>query len=261
MKIVISIAILSLLLICWGCTKSDPKGKSASPQITWMACKTLEEILPHLKNEKVESISFCDGDPDINAESWYVFEKVPKDQLQMLAKFLSEEVESGIEALPGEAHNQMPWSGVMKLITDKGNFIAPVPHVPEDGWHRRITLVGLWPRLQKEKIESISFCREEVGTDIDSWDCWNVPKEKLDECIRIIGLAMQNADPNDFKEGPIWQGKMKIVTDKRKYIVRAESAISDATTITVYGNEWSSPELGMFLQNCGFLAPDPKKTD
>lgn len=62
-----------------------------------------------------------------------------------------------------------------------------------------------------------------------------------------VADVMRNADPRNFVEELGWLERMKIVTDKGKYLVRGS-----ASTKEVYGNEWSSPELGQFLLKCGF---------
>jgi hypothetical protein len=257
MKIMIILAVFFMLsLIYWGCAKSSPQSKSSNSQNVWKRYKSLADVWPRIKNEKVESISSCDEDPNADVESWYVFYKVPKDKTEVLIEFLAGEAEGDIAPVPDEYRFRRTCQEVFTFVTDKGKYIVPFDeHVPENNWQERVTLVSLWPRLQKESIECIGFCTEE-RTNIDSWDCWNVPKEHLAECIKIIRNAMQNADPNSFDPMRVNEGRMKIVTNKGKYLVRAEASASK-----VYGNEWSSSELGQFLMKCGFTASDPKKGD
>jgi hypothetical protein len=137
-------------------------------------------------DEKIKDIGFCDEDPGIDVDSWYVFEQVSDNQLQGIVKFLGEEM-AGVAGAP-EGYNYMEHvtcEGWVRITTDKGKYVSPLhAHTPQNNWQERVSLVGLWPKLQKEKIESISFCTDEVGADIDSWDCWNVPREHLDECRR-----------------------------------------------------------------------------
>jgi tetratricopeptide (TPR) repeat protein len=121
----------------------------------------------------------------------------------------------------------------------------------QSNWSEYTTLVALWPQLQKEKIISIGFCDEILRIDIDSWRSWYVPEENLDECIRLIDKAMRDADRR-FKWEPDWQGRMKIITDKGKYLVPAKIEISNTASPKVCGNAWSSNELGKFLIKCGF---------
>jgi hypothetical protein len=141
---------------------------------------------------------------------------------------------------------------MLKIVTNKGKYaVSVVDRGPQNNWREYITLVGLWPHVQKEKIISIGFCDEMSWLNIDSWHSWYVPKENLDECIRLIDKAMQDAD-RQFKWGPDWgEGRMKIITDKRKYLVPAETDISNTASPRVYGNGWSSNELGEFLKKCG----------
>jgi len=144
-------------------------------------------------------------------------------------------------------------------------------------WREYSSLVKLWPRLQKEKIENIIFCdaiNKEAGTfdnettyqqmveffrfrfrdtnDVKSWN-WaiEVPKENLPECVKIIDKTMKGARPWWYiwrEYIPVWPtSRMLIVTDKGKYIVHVETAISNVARSCVYGEEWKSYELGEFL--------------
>jgi hypothetical protein len=254
MKVTFLFALIVLFgVICWGCRKYAPQGKLPNSQSTWKRYKTLEELWPHIKNEKVESVSLCDEDPDAGVESWYVLEKIPNDHIEEFLEFLRGEVESDIEPVPAQYRFHWPCQGVFKFITDNGEYIAPLDeNVSQDNWQERVTLVGLWPRLQKEKIEQISFCDTIYRTPIDSWPCWNAPKENLDECIKIIANTMRNADPNNFDAMAVNEGRMKIVTNRAKYLVRAEVTVRNSTEATVFGNEWSSPELGAFIMKHGY---------
>ena len=152
-------------------------------------------------------------------------------------------------------------------------------------WRESRSLVKLWPRLQKEnivsirfydavnletgtyenesfieqKIESIRF-REREPNVVKSWHmAFEVPKQKLPECINIIDQAMKHAKPNWFVSTRVWLGRMLIVTDKRKYIVHVETCITNVEKSYVYGEEWESYELGEFLKKCGFPTPDANK--
>ena len=156
---------------------------------------------------------------------------------------------------------------------------------PSQKWREYRSLVRLWPRLQREKIKSISFCdtvnletgeydnesffQETVETFsfrvrdanvVKSWPGFEVPKENLQECVKIIDKTMKGARPwwHIWSEYiPVWTtSRMLIVTDKGKYVVHVEVDISTVARSTVHGEEWMSYELGEFLTKWCF--PDIK---
>lgn len=205
-----------------------------------------------MKKEKLEGVILCDGDLETDVESWLVFGEVPKENLENIKELFNDELEKRFN-FAVERYSIYTCQGMLKIVTNKGKYAVPVEERrPQNNWREYSTLVGLWPHLQKEKIERISFCDEDLGVDIDSWASRDVPKENLDECIRLIDNAMRNADHN-FQWGPYWQGRMKIITDKGKYLVPAEV---DITSPKVYGNGWTSCELGEFLKKCGWADPN-----
>jgi hypothetical protein len=158
-------------------------------------------------------------------------------------------------------------------------------------WREYNSLVKLYPRLKREKIESIAFC-EAVTSDtgaiesesflqewigdiiprirdakaVDSWHLlFEVPKENLPECIKLFDKAFENVKPISSP----WQAirgfvpvlpssKVKIVTDKGKYIFPVETDISGVNRGHVQGREWASSELGEFLYKIGFPSPEYK---
>jgi hypothetical protein len=156
---------------------------------------------------------------------------------------------------------------------------------PSQNWKEYRSLVRIWPRLKKGKIESITFCipttfettdslfqemveafgfRTRDTNDIKSWPIiFQVPKENLPECIKIIDKAMKGARPNWVsRKNILWLQRMLIVTDKGKYIVHdIEVNITNKGKSEVHGEEWKSYELGEYLKKCGFLTSDPNKTE
>ena len=150
---------------------------------------------------------------------------------------------------------------------------------PSQNWKEYRSLVRIWPRLKREKIESIRFTQpmnpqtglenetffQEIITTfsfrirntnvIKEWPAGiEVPKENLQECIKIIDKAMKGKSPSWGLGGiDIWLGRMLIVTDKGKYIVHVETDISEVAGPKVYGEEWASYELGKFLAKYCFL--------
>ena len=152
---------------------------------------------------------------------------------------------------------------------------------PTQNWKEYRSLVRIWPRLKKEKIESIRFtqgisCQAETffqeivstfsfrivdANVVKKWPAgYEVPKENLPECIKIIDKVMKNVRMPWWLGGTSWRvwplSKMLIVTDKGKYIVRVETDISAVAEPKVYGKEWMSYELGEYLKKCGFPIPE-----
>ncbi|MBN1787640.1 MAG: hypothetical protein JW806_04525 [Sedimentisphaerales bacterium] len=250
MKTILMVFIFAFLfsLICIGCIKPGSQNK-------WKRYKSLDELYPRLKNEIIESIDFCDEDPEIDVESWYVYGKVPKESLEYVKEMIIGELGQGI---PAEKYPALTCQGMLKIVTNKGKYVAPIQeYIPQNNWEEHASLVGVWPRLQQENITSISFCDGIQGLDIDLWSCQDIPEGNLNECIKLLVNAMQSADPNNFDWTAIWQGRMKIITDKGKYLVPAEVEINN-TNPKVYGNEWVSSELGKYLKKSGFLSIEKK---
>jgi hypothetical protein len=249
MKIVIFTFVFLVGLICVGCVKSSSRSE-------WTKYKSLKELWPRLKKEKLEGIILCDGDLETDVESWLVFGEVPKENLEGIKELFSDELEDRFDMKAQKYSIYSCQDGMLKIVTNKGKYAVPaVDRGPQNNWREYVTLVGLWPHLQKEKIISIGFCDEVLYLDIDIWHSWYVPKGNLDECIRLIDKAMRDADRH-FQWGPYWEGRMKIVTDKGKYLVPAEIAISNTTSPRVFGNGWTSCELGEFLKKCGWADPN-----
>jgi hypothetical protein len=151
-------------------------------------------------------------------------------------------------------------------------FVLPIIYwtfnmLPSQNWKEYRSLVRIWPRLQKEKIESICFCntsedesffqqlvttfsfRVRDAKTVESWGSGiEVPKENLPECIKIIDRVMKGKNPSWMRGGwDVWLGRMLIVTNKGKYIVHVETDISKEAGSKVYGEEWNSCELGKFI--------------
>jgi hypothetical protein len=247
--IIILILLFSINLLCVGCIKCHQRSK-------WTKYKSLKKLWPRLKEEKIESIILCDGDLKTDVESWLVFGEVEQENLEGFKNLLNDQCEDRFN-FPVERYSIYSCNqGMLKIVTNKGKYAVPgVDRGPQNNWREYSTLVALWPRLQKEKIKSIGFCRELPGVDIDIWHTWHVPKENLDECVRLIDNTIQNAD-HDFKWGPYYEERMKIITNKGKYLVPAEIERCNTNSPRLFGNGWSSPELGEFLKKCGFCNSD-----
>jgi hypothetical protein len=141
-------------------------------------------------------------------------------------------------------------------------------------WRESRGLVALWPQLQKEKIESITFCcadANELATrcngykelpedgsfrwrsdiDIKAWPVkYSVPKANLPECVQLIDKGIDN--PILCKCG--LDERMLVVTHKGKYIVWVWTEIKNTNRPVVSGEDWGSYELGRFLAK--YCTPD-----
>jgi hypothetical protein len=142
-------------------------------------------------------------------------------------------------------------------------------------WRESRGLVALWPKVQKETIESITFCSataEELFTrcsneykefpeensfrlrsdkDIKTWPVkYSVPKANLPECIQIIDKAIEN--PSVCLCG--LEERMLITTNKGKYIVWVFTEIKDTNRPVVSGEDWGGVELGRFIAK--YCCPD-----
>ena len=139
--------------------------------------------------------------------------------------------------------------------------------LPSENWKVYNSLVGIWPQLKKEEIESIRFCdtlnleygydnesefwrkdpsifREKAASVVRWWlTIYKVPDERLPECIEIINKAIKNAKEPNVQ---IWVSKrMLIVTKNGKYIIPVR--IDPLYKVVVQGREWESHELGEFI--------------
>jgi hypothetical protein len=149
---------------------------------------------------------------------------------------------------------------------------------PLQNWKEYGSLVKIWPRLKKEKIESIRFT-DSLSRENDTifqlmitmfsfriidanvvkeWPSgYEVPKGNLPECIKIIDKVIKNVQKPWWLWGcrPVSPlEKMLVVTDKGKYIFRVATDISEVDRPKVYGRDWSSYELGRFIAK--YCCPD-----
>lgn len=115
-------------------------------------------------------------------------------------------------------------------------------------WQEHKTLAKIWSRIESENVQKIIFCETDVP-EIDDWFVrFEVPPEAINESIQLIGKAL---DETEIRRN-IWEIKrMKIVTDKSKYIVPA-----NWTSQKIYGNDWTSFELRSYLRKHGFADPE-----
>jgi hypothetical protein len=157
---------------------------------------------------------------------------------------------------------------------------------PTHGWKEYKSLVRMWPRLQNEKIESITFCKVDFerlrAEDESFWQEMNatfsyrirdanevrlwpvifdVPKKKLPELATIIDKAMKGVNPNWWHSSTMaWSERMLIVTDRGEYIVHdIDIHVTKLGSSYVRGQEWKSYELGEYLKKYGFPASDVNK--
>jgi len=208
-----------------------------------------------VKGEKIRSFDVCDEDADTDPDQWYVIVRMGESDWQSYGELLLEPDPNFPEYLIRHRPDGFPrrtCCGVLRVVTDRGTYVAPLDAPSTEGdWRQKATLIGLWPRLRTQKIERIIFCKENTWAAIDDWPGWEVPQTDIPQCIGLLDRAMQAADPNNYAEPLTYcPGRIKIITDKAKYLVPAEASTRD-----VYGNEWTSRELGMFLRECGFAYP------
>ncbi len=145
-------------------------------------------------------------------------------------------------------------------------------------WLESRYLVELWPRLQQEGIESVTFCdvsasvsemssmytgfsknatRWRSEEDVKAWPVtFTVPQVSLSECIRLIDKAMRDAATNPGGYQLIPAERMFIITGKGKYIIWMETEITDSGESGVFAQDWGSYELGEFLKKCGYPTKD-----
>lgn len=127
----------------------------------------------------------------------------------------------------------------------------------DNGWHSCPTLEQIWPEISSAKVQQIIF----GGFDINDlfvhtkpkgewFDCFNVPNEAITGTMKLLGKAHEDA----IKRGLHWDvgidisltKMLKIVTDKGTYLIPA-----DWNNKTIYGNNFTSPELRAYLINYG----------
>jgi hypothetical protein len=245
MKLV-SILIVLLILACFGCAKRNS-------QSSWKRYDTLAELWPQIKSEKILSISTCDNGPGSDIDKWYSLGEIPKEQIQDCIKFVLAEAGSdtnGTANLP----LQPTCSPMIKIITDKGKYISPLGFGPsQQKWEEHVSIVWLWPQLQQEGIESISFCEDRPGTNIDTWFSREIPSKNLSEFLALLERNLEQAKSNKPRDADLGLGRMKITTKKRKYLIPTVISIQKQGESVVSGIDWTSSELGELLKTkCGF---------
>ncbi|HEX40595.1 MAG TPA: hypothetical protein ENN81_00855 [Phycisphaerales bacterium] len=233
---VLVLALLLALLYCC-CAKRRPEAKPSSPQPPFVRCQTGEQLWASVKDKQIISFVWCDEDPDEDPETWHVLYRYRPEDWQPYAELFLDPTQP--ESLPTDAFPELagPFprqtcTGVLKVITDKGTYVGPLMgryHPMEGDWRERASLAGLWPCLDKQDIQRITFCEENPWTSIDSWPGMDVPQERLAECIALLDAAAQNADPNapTCIPGP---DRMKIITSKAKYLLSANESLRNRFT-------------------------------
>ena len=103
-------------IICVGYAKYRQQNK-------WIKYKSLKELWPRLKNEKIESICFCDEDPDTDVESWYVCGGVIRKDLGMVKELLGDGLENEFD-IPPQQYPVSTCQGVLKIVTNKGKYVG-----------------------------------------------------------------------------------------------------------------------------------------
>jgi len=248
MKTIIFILLVSISVLLIGCTMKNEKK-------IWTIYTSMTELSPKLKNEKIEKIFLCDGDTETDIDLWFVFGELSREQIDAIRDYLIDDFDEQHDV---NLQSQKYYSvytcseGMLKIETDKGKYGVPAGLGRPPGWREYQTLIALWPILQKQKIQKIGFCKEEeLYVDIDRWHTWYLPEEKLDEFVKLIDKAMKEADRHFDSDVFYHTGRMKIITNKAKYLVALQND-SCTEMPKISGNGWSSKELGEYLKKCGF---------
>jgi len=244
--IILFVLILSIVLLLVGCVKKYQKK-------TWTMYTSMKELAPKLKNEKIEKVFLCDGDPETDVDLWFVFGELSKEQVDITKDYLIDEPNEHVLNLQQQEYSVYTCQdGMLKIETDKGKYGVPAGLAKPPGWRQYTTLIGLWPILQKQKIQKIGFCKEEeLNVNIDRWHTWYLPEEKLNEFIKLTDKAMKEANRQFDSDTFYHTGRMKIITNKAKYLVAIQND-SCTNNPKLSGNGWSSNELGEYLKKSGF---------
>lgn len=115
-------------------------------------------------------------------------------------------------------------------------------------WKGYKTLGEIWSKVKSENAQKFIFCETDVP-EIENWYVrFEVPEKAMDKSIQLMDKALKETKVRR----DIWEIKrMKIVTDKGKYIVPV-----NWTSQKIYGNDWMSYELRNHLRKYGFADPE-----
>ncbi len=123
------------------------------------------------------------------------------------------------------------------------------PYPPSKDWTECSRLKEAWKYLDNEKVQKILFCDSDYGDanlSPDNWGGWEiVDQEKINQTLELLRKAEKGNN-----ESIIWMGKMKIITDKHKFIIPIHWNDKG-----IYGYEWTSAKLREKLNNWGFGKP------
>jgi len=172
----------------------------------------------------------------------------------------------------------------MQIVTDKHKYIIPVYFDKEItfgiGWtsyklRKKLADWGLvkpiseqdyrilecvWAEIEGQNIRTIAFYQRgrkgKADTSSRNWNLWEeiVEPQKINEVLKQLRRALEKGDDRFVREGFIDEkGKtfemvqMRIVGDRHQYIIPIFFNRG-----VVYGNGWTSDELGKTLANWGF---------
>jgi hypothetical protein len=145
------------------------------------------------------------------------------------------------------------WEEFEKVLCAFLGCTPPCESFP-NGWKACLALRQIWPAVEKENIQRIVFCSGTDVDDIENWRGFEVPEKALKKSVRLLGKALKESEKRGISWDPgadIWgTGRMKIITDKGKYIIPV-----NWTNEKIYGNDWRSNELRSFLREEGFKDP------
>lgn len=119
---------------------------------------------------------------------------------------------------------------------------------PSNEWVRCERIEDIWKYLENEKVQKITFCVFEPDNSPDKWWTWGevVEPEKIKHTLQLI-----RASKIDGYIGVICFGRMKIITDRHKFIIPVTWDDKE-----IFSYRWESAELRKQLWKWGFPGPE-----
>jgi hypothetical protein len=117
--------------------------------------------------------------------------------------------------------------------------------IPTAGWIESDDLDDLWRYLKNEKVENITFCWIDYNNSPpEKWWTWGeiTEPERINQTLQLLYASkIEGIIPS------ICDGRMKIITDKHKFLMPI-----DWQSDVVYSYRWESRELRKQLWKWGF---------
>jgi len=141
------------------------------------------------------------------------------------------------------ASRSMGWGDIERyLYMSAGCNCRRYP--PSMDWIECVKIEGAWKYLRKDKIQKITFCKADFyDLSPENWGGWDIVEpEKINKTIELIDNSEKRNNMSVISDG-----RMKIITDKHKFIIPI--LVGDQK---VHGYEWSSAELREKLKDWGY---------